>query len=1156
VAYYYKVATVTCDAAQLTNYTDPGAGTTTSYTAAQFATVSGTPTDGTRTTSPTLTSKAGYRRIILSLTNPSRAAGQHPDFMFTRIYFSTGGFPQITETRDADGYNIVTDPAGGPARLIPDGGGIVATGGGPTTINFDDEDSEIPNGDPAGIGNPQLNKDETYYFLAVAYDRCKNHSEDTESARSTAEQCSDCLEGELCRDAPPPAVDLRVTEGCDGAPLRLDWNYDASNYTDHPDFQGFRVVRCQGAGCTPLDPIQGGSGTVLGGTYLSPDTHLLDDSVVDGQVYGYRVYAGDCYYQRWLEGQPLIDGNDPGNNAATTDISGLALGFFDRAQVVGGLETTLTGSIDAVQNTIPVASTVGWTHRRLLINSEIIECNGVTPTAFTDCWWRGAEGTIAIAHLAGTPVRSYPPAPARAAVTGDLSLVPPTFLHNFVLVGARNTSAGSLTLNEVEAAWADPTAWFTRLLYYDDAVTATVLFNDLLPFEHGFAGSNVPLEPKTVDPLVDNVPLKLTFLKVDGTADSSLDLREEPIDLTWRYRNNATGIDTCSREWIPPSPSGIVAPSGPSVLGTTQSLPTWGTVAWPVPGLQNNPPDAIIVPSSPWSNFIMTNVHDTSGTGIASVRLYFAATDKDVDTAPAVTGAYPGCEPYTMVEMTNWVGTEIWSASFPVWPAQPSLFNDQNVWYYIVAVDNEGNFDREPEIDQGAFQYYQQPEDACLNTPRAPELTGTADASSVTLDWSASWWGVPPIYYNADFASVCTDLAGFRVYHQIGSGSWNEVAGSPFPATQSSYTKNFTTAVATLSVGVTAADTTLDVGSTAGFLPGGGKVKIDTEVIRYAGLTATSFTGCTRGIDGTTAAPHGAGAGVTQDLLALYANSFFVRAFDTCGTPNYADSVIYTEGFCSPRCSLQVWPTATSIRPGDSFWVQVQACEKANNGTTDTIYVHTCSSVEGDELPLTESGDSGWFWTNVPTLLGTTASGGQTTLVVRDDDTISIGAFASAPNLWGNINDCNAYTYGCGAAQTIAVTTPPPDVCLNDHTPGTPGGVTSATSGNCSATKELRLSWNKVAPTPDCTRMFYKGYQCEGAGCTPSVAINGFFTSEAANCSGTTCTSNLIAEGSKLNSKVYRFAVSAVCEINTCSTAPTTRTWEGALSPAVVDPCP
>ncbi|HEY5999654.1 MAG TPA: type II secretion system protein [bacterium] len=1163
VPYYYKIATVNCDPAQLSNYTDPGAGTTTTYTAAQFASISGSPTDGTRTSSPVLNSKAGYRRIILSVTNPSRAAGQFPDFTFTRIYFSTAGSPQLSETRDAEGYNVVTDPGGGPARLIPDGGGIVAGGGGPYTINFDDEDSEIPNGSPAGIGNPQLNKDATYYFLAVAYDRCKNHSEDTAEARSTAEQCSDCLVGEVCRDAPPPAMDLRVTQGCNGAPLRLEWNYDAGNYITNPDFQGFRVVRCQGAGCVPLDPALGGGGTVLGGTYLSPDTYLLDDSVVDGQIYNYRVYAGDCYYQRWLEGQAIDPANDPTNNAASTSISGIALGFFDRAHVVGDLETTLTADIDSVQNTIPVASTVGWTHRQIQINSEVIECNGVTPTEFTDCWWRGAEGTVAISHTAGTPVRSYPPAPARAAVTGDLSLVPPTFLHNFVLVGARNTSAGQLRLTELESSWEDPAAFFTRLLYYDQAGTATVLMEDTVPFQHGSSGSIAVLQPVDVDPQLDNIPLKLTFLKADGTADSSLDLREEPIDLRWHYRNNATGIDTCMRAWAPPAPEGIIAPQGPTIMGTTQSAPTWGTVAWPVPGLQNNPPDAVVVPSGSW-NFVQTNVHDTSGTGIASVRLYYTTTDPGVDVAPAVSGAYPGCDPYTMVELTNWAGTEIWSGSFPAWPIQPSSLDGRNVWFFVVAVDNEGNFDREPEVNQGAFQYFQQPEDPCLNTPRAPELTGTSDASSVRLDWSGSWWGPPPTYYNTNW-SVCTDLAGFRVYHQIGQRSWNEVAGSPFPATTQNYTKTFTIAVATLAGAVGLADSTLPVNSTAGFLPSGGKVRIDTEIINCTGVTVDSFTGCTRAVDGTTAATHAPGAGVTQDLIALYANSFFVRAFDTCGTGvKFSDSAIFTEGFCSPRCQMQVWPSGTSIQPGDTVWVQIQACEKAGNGSADTIYVHTCSSVEGDDFALTESGDSGWFSGSFSTQLANSAGGGNAVLMVRADDTITIGGFESGPSGFGNLDVCTGHTYSCGAAQTVTVHTLGADVCADDHTPPVPSGVSTTKVGSCSTesvlpnnTKQLTVSWSKVSPPPGCTRMYYRGYQCETAGCTPSTPINGFFASEAGNCpGGTTCTSNQIAEASKLDSKVYRFAVSAVCEIDNCSTAPTIRTWESAVSGVADDPCP
>ncbi|HWR97908.1 MAG TPA: hypothetical protein VN317_05740, partial [Candidatus Methanoperedens sp.] len=784
----------------------------------------------------------------------------------------------------------------------------------------------------------------------------------------------------------------------------------------------------------------------------------------------------------------------------------------------------------------------------------------VTPTSFTDCWWRGAEGTVAIPHFGGTPVRSYPPAPARAAVTGDLALVPPTFLHNFVLVGARNTSAGTLTLTSLESAWEDQGAWFTNLLY-NDSVTP---FEDLSPFEHPYSGSTATLTPVTVDPLANNVPLKLTFLKADGTADSSLDLREEPIDLIWHYRNNATGIDTCSRAWLPPAPAGIVAPAGPSIQGTTQSAPTWGTVAWQVPGLQNNPLNAIVTPSGSW-NSIMTNVHDTSGTGIVSVRLYYATTDPATATAPAVSGAYPGCVPYTMVEMTNWVGSETWTASFPAWPAQPSLFDGLNVWYFIVAVDNEGNFDREPEVNEGAFQYYQQPEDPCLNTPRAPEITGSADTASVTLDWSASWWGVPLAYYNTNW-SACNDLAGFRVYHQLGAGSWNEVTGSPFPATQQNYTRNFTTSSTSLTAAITAvlaSPLTLTVGSTTGFtIPG--KVKIDSEVFRCVASDAAHFTGCSRAQDGTTAADHAAGAAVTQDLLDLYANSFFVRAYDTCGAgAKYSDSAIYTEGYCSPRCQLQVWPSGTSIQPGESFWIDIQACEKAGNGTTDTIYLHTCSSVEGDDLPLTESGDSGWFSATVGTQLGAVAGGGQTVLIVAAEDTINVGGYSSTINSWGAVDTCGGRSYSCGAAQTVTVHTPPPDVCVNDHTPATPSAPTAVKIGSCknesvlpNNTKQLRLSWAKVAPTPDCTSMYYRGYSCEGAGCTPTLPINGFFTSEAANCTGATCTSNAIAMSSQLDSKVYRYAVSAVCEINTCPTAPTTRTWEGAMSTAVVDPCP
>ena len=57
--------------------------------------------------------------------------------------------------------------------------------------------------------------------------------------------------------------------------------------------------------------------------------------------------------------------------------------------------------------------------------------------------------------------------------------------------------------------------------------------------------------------------------------------------------------------------------------------------------------------------------------------------------------------------------------------------------------------------------------------------------------------------------------------------------------------------------------TTITVDSTTGF-PATGRIDIDTELITYTGITATTFTGCGRGANGTTAASHLDNAVVTN----------------------------------------------------------------------------------------------------------------------------------------------------------------------------------------------------------------------------------------------------------------------------------------------------
>ena len=67
----------------------------------------------------------------------------------------------------------------------------------------------------------------------------------------------------------------------------------------------------------------------------------------------------------------------------------------------------------------------------------------------------------------------------------------------------------------------------------------------------------------------------------------------------------------------------------------------------------------------------------------------------------------------------------------------------------------------------------------------------------------------------------------------------------------------------TLDGDLTASATTITVDATDDFKTQG-RLIIDNEVISYTGLTSTTFTGCTRGIEDTTAASHSDGVAITE----------------------------------------------------------------------------------------------------------------------------------------------------------------------------------------------------------------------------------------------------------------------------------------------------
>lgn len=78
--------------------------------------------------------------------------------------------------------------------------------------------------------------------------------------------------------------------------------------------------------------------------------------------------------------------------------------------------------------------------------------------------------------------------------------------------------------------------------------------------------------------------------------------------------------------------------------------------------------------------------------------------------------------------------------------------------------------------------------------------------------------------------------------------------------------------------------TTITVDSTANYLSAG-VIKIDSEIITYTGKTGTTFTGCTRGAYGTTAAAHLDNAPVLQGLTITAITATVI----TCGGHTLAD---------------------------------------------------------------------------------------------------------------------------------------------------------------------------------------------------------------------------------------------------------------------------
>jgi hypothetical protein len=142
-------------------------------------------------------------------------------------------------------------------------------------------------------------------------------------------------------------------------------------------------------------------------------------------------------------------------------------------------------------------------------------------------------------------------------------------------------------------------------------------------------------------------------------------------------------------------------------------------------------------------------------------------------------------------------------------------------------------------------------------------ILNAATGYEITYITSNQYSIVVPVTANA--SDVGTGGASVVATYQITSGNAIFSIGVGWGAGEwgGGITGEATTA---LNGGINNSVTTVTVVSTTGF-PATGTFLVGTELITYSGLTPTTFTGCTRGQQGTTAASHLTGAVVTDTAL-------------------------------------------------------------------------------------------------------------------------------------------------------------------------------------------------------------------------------------------------------------------------------------------------
>lgn len=713
--YYYAILPVTCDTT-LISY-DLGDDNTRKAVESDYAVTYGDGgTDATQTNGqpgevdspatsdtapndtsppdhPTIEPRAGWRRVAVTLTNPV-----DPDFAKTCVYTERNGAlgtPNLDATKDANGCFNVVGALAGTRGLVPD-----ASPDTPTSPNgvFTNADAVTFWHDSMTLRAPteptlaaEGAEQQTYAYKAVSFDKCGNNSAPND-AQETTSLCSEDPEGKPNAPTLPAVISSACTQPVPlSQPVTVYWDPIPSDVSpghpstiDNPwDLAGYRIFRSN------TEDFSSATLKNTNAPYWCEGTcSYSDSSVIEGETYYFKIASTDCPYEKVPR---------------------------STAEILAAMNS----------DTIHSSTVIGPITPGQILSDEKCSGGGI---CLKDLHREVLTGVTMAADNTSAPVST----PDTAA-----------FRHNTVTIFFENTSdnpgvvlpsgsnAGDMTIQRATVYWTNSNARLSGVTVGGGRsaipVTTTSGLTSVSGTDNDITDATIPGEKRYV-------PIVFEF---KDASNNPVDMRDDELRIILNVKNESTGTTTCLSYLTTTTPQtfgSIVVPFGPSVSAVRQNLPSNPTYSQASPGVSSYTPPSgsnasvlvsdgvtVAVSAEVTSN---TTGADGNKLAISSVKLYYKDTAKTVTIAPA------NHADYTPVAMPL-VSGDLWSASIPA-------KDGMRVWYYVVATDSDGNYDRGPEILEGAYIYDQKMFDVCTVTPEKPTaLTASAAGLVVTLNWTA-----------------------------------------------------------------------------------------------------------------------------------------------------------------------------------------------------------------------------------------------------------------------------------------------------------------------------------------------------------------------------------------------------------------------------------